>query len=404
MTVFPSVELTVYPFECDAYGHLNEAAFLQLFERARWDALARGPGIDLFKRNNAWPAVRRATVDYRAGVYPGDVLRIDTAVTERGTTSVSLRHLATRVSDRTVVAEAEIVFVMIDRVGRPTPMTEELAGFFGPRTTGASARESIRVTADGVELSVEVRGDGLPVLFVHGFPFDRTMWRHQVAGLGRCKRIAPDLRGAGASSAPADGYSIARYADDVVAVLDALGVRQAVLCGLSLGGYIAFDLVRRHADRVKAIVLADTRAEADSEEGRHARDELIALAEQEGPRAVAERMLPRLLAPATFVEQPELVAEVRAMMNRWTVPALAGALRAIRDRPDSTQTLPAIQVPVLVLAGEEDQVTPPAGAERMAAAIRGARFVTIPAAGHLAPLEQPLAAGRALAEFVESLS
>jgi 3-oxoadipate enol-lactonase len=403
MTALPSVELTVYPFECDAYGHLNEAAFLLLFERARWEVLARGPGMDLFKRSNAWPAVRRATVDYRAGVYPGDVLRIDSLVTQRGTTSITLRHVATRVSDRTVVAEAEIVFVLIDRVGRPTPMTDEMARFFGPRTVGGTARETRRVATAGAELSVETRGDGVPVVFVHGFPFDRTMWRHQIAALTRWKRIALDLRGVGASTAPADGYSVSRYADDVVAVLDALAVDRAVVCGISMGGYVVFDLLRRHADRLRAVVLADTRPEADSEEGKRGRDELIAAAERQGSDAIAERMLPRVLAPVTFVEQPELVGEVRAMMTRWTVPALVGALRALRDRPDSTETLRLIKVPTLVLVGEEDQITPPSGARRMAAAIPGARLVTIPAAGHLAPLEQPLAAGRALSEFLESL-
>jgi pimeloyl-ACP methyl ester carboxylesterase/acyl-CoA thioesterase FadM len=403
MTTLPSVELTVYPFECDAFGHLNEAAFLLLFERARWEVVARGPGMDLFKRSNAWPAVRRATVDYRAGVFPGDVLRIDSVVTQRGTTSVALRHVATRVLDRTIVAEAEIVFVMIDRVGRPTPMTEELARFFGPRTGSAAARESLRVPVAGAELSVEVRGDGQPVIFVHGFPFDRTMWRHQLAALTRWKRIALDLRGAGASTVPTDGYSMARYADDVVAVLDALAVPRAVVCGLSMGGYVVFDLLRRHADRVRAVVLADTRPEADSEEGKRGRDDMIALAEREGPDAVAERMLPRVLAPVTFEEQPELVGEVRSMMRRWTVPGLVGALRALRDRPDSTDTLRLIQAPTLVLVGEEDQITPPAGAGRMAGAIPGARVVRIPAAGHLPPLEQPLATGRALSEFLESL-
>lgn len=251
---------------------------------------------------------------------------------------------------------------------------------------------------------VDVRGEGLPVLFVHGFPLDRTMWRHQLAALRGCRRIAPDLWGPGAASAPPGGYSVSRYADDMIAVLDGLNVQEAVVCGLSMGGYVVFELVRRHARRLKALVLADTRAEADSDEGKRARDEMAALAEAEGPRAVADRMLPRMLARATREEQPELVSEVRNMMERWSVPGLVGALGAMRDRPDSTETLVAIDVPALVLVGEEDQVTPPADAGRMAAAIRGARLVTIPAAGHLAPLEQPLAAGRALADFVESLS
>ncbi|MGH7644005.1 MAG: alpha/beta fold hydrolase [Gemmatimonadales bacterium] len=405
MTTLPTVELAVYPYECDAFGHLNQASFLTVFERARWEALARGPGMDIFRRHGVWPTVRRATVDYRAAVYPGDVVRIETQVLARGTTSLTLRHIATRSADETLVAEAEIVFVMIDRVGRPVPMSDELAQLFGPRTSGggATAREPQRVAVPGAELAVEVRGEGLPVLLVHGFPLDRTMWRHQIAGLSRCRRIAPDLRGAGASSVPPDGYAVARYADDLVAVLDALGVRQAVACGLSMGGYIVFELVRRHADRLKAIVLADTKAEADSPEARRGRDELAAVAARDGAGAVADRLLPRLLSPATHAAQPEVARQVREMIERQPVAGIVGALAALRDRPDSRATLGAVRVPTLVLVGGDDAITPPAAATAMAAAISGAQYVTIPAAGHLAPLEQPLAVARALGDFVGSL-
>lgn len=403
MTAFPSVDLTVYPYECDAYGHLNHAALLALLERARWETLARGPGMDLFRRHGVWPTVRKATADYRAAAFPGDVLRIDTAVSQRGTTSVTLRHIATRLSDGAVVAEAEIVFVMLDGMGRPTPFSEELGRHFGPRTSGATAREALGVAVEGAELAVEVRGEGPPILFIHGFPFDRALWQHQLAALRKWKRIAPDLRGAGGSTAPADGYSMARYADDLVAVLDAVGARDAVVCGLSMGGYILFELLRRHADRVKAVILAATRAEADSEEAKRGRDELAVVAERNGQDAVAERLLPRLLAAATRAAQPELVDDVRAMIRRVPVPGIVGALRAMRDRPDSTGTLGAVRVPALVLVGSEDQITPPPVVQAMAAAIPGARLAVIPAAGHLAPLEQPLATSRALADFLESL-
>src|ERR1051325_11660704 len=217
---------------------------------------------------------------------------------------------ARRPADDVLVAEAEIVFVCIDRVGRATPIPEEIVRFLGPRPTGGHA--PIRVPAGDVELGVEVRGEGVPVLFVHGFPFDRTVWRHQLAMLSRVKRIAPDLRGVGASGAPAsDGYTLVRYADDLVAVLDALGIRAAVLCGLSMGGYVIFELLRRHAERVRAIILADTKAEPDSAEGKRGRDELAALAERQGQDAVIDRLLPRLLAPATLGTQPEVVAQVR---------------------------------------------------------------------------------------------
>ncbi len=401
MTALPTVDLTVYPFECDAFGHLNEASFLALFERARWDALAKGPGMDLFKRNQVWPAVRKVTVEYRAGAFPGDVLSIETVVTDRGTTSFTMQHVAKRASDGALVAEATLVFVCIDRAGRPTPIPDEVARVLGgPRGT---ARDPLRVSAGGADLAVEVRGEGAPILFIHGFPFDRTVWRHQLAGLSRWKRIAPDLRGAGASSAPADGYSVARYADDIVQVLDALGLERAVVCGLSLGGYVLFELLRRHPGRVRAAVFCSSKAAADSAEARRGRDEMAALAEREGSRAVAERLLPQLLAAATFAAQPDVVAHVREMIERTPVPGLVGALRALRDRPDSTSMLGAIGVPSLVVAGQDDKIAPADGLRAMAEAIPSARFAVIPAAGHLAPLEQPLATSRALADFLDGL-
>lgn len=399
MTALPSIEFPVYPNECDAFGHLNAAAFLGLLERARWEALARGPGMDLFQRSGVWPAVRKSTVEYRAPAYPGDVLRIDTVVTHRGTISVTLRHTAKRVSDDVLVAEAQIVFVCIDHLGRATPIPEAVARFFGPRS--APAQEPLRVEVGGAALAVEVRGEGAPILFVHGFPLDHTMWRHQLAALARWKRVAPDLRGAGASSAPQVGYSIARYAEDLVAVLDVLGIREATVCGLSMGGYIVFELLRRAPDRVRAVILANTKAEADSPEARRGRDDLAVLVEGKGREALAEQMLPKLLAPVTLAAQPELVAEVREMIRRCSISGIAGALRAIRDRPDSTDTLRAIRVPTLFVAGSEDQISPPSVMKAMAALVPGARFAVIAAAGHLAPLEQPLVTSRVFEDFLE---
>ena len=404
MTPFGTVELTVYPYECDAFGHLNQAALLTLLERARWDALARGPGMDLFDRNGVWPAVRKATIEYRAAAFARDVLRVETTVVGRGTTSMTLRHVVRRVSDDTTVAEAEMVFVCIDRLGRATPLPDEIARFLGPRPP-AGGHQPIRVPAGDVELAVDVRGEGVPVLFVHGFPFDRTMWRHQLAALSRVRRIAPDLRGVGDSGAPpaADGYSLTRYADDLVAVLDALGVRQAVLCGLSMGGYVIFELLRRHPQRVKALILADTKPQPDSTEAKRGRDELTQVAQREGQDAVLERLLPRLLAPATQATQPEVAGQVREMARRWSVPGLVGALRTLRDRPDSTETLRSVRMPTLVLVGSEDEIAPPQAARAMAQLIPDAQCHVVPAAGHLAPLEQPLATSRLLADFLRAL-
>lgn len=406
MSAFTTVELTVYPYECDAFGHLNQAALLTLLERARWDALARGPGMDLFERNGVWPAVRKAVIEYEAAVFARDVLRIETTLVHRGTTSMTLRHTVHRVADDGLVATADMVFVCIDRIGRATPIPEEIARFLGPRPQ--TAHQAIRVSGGGgdVELAVEVRGDGVPVLFVHGFPLDRTVWRHQLAALSRVKRIAFDLRGVGGSSTPtaADGYSLARYADDVVAVLDALGIRAAVVCGLSLGGYITFELLRRHPERVRALILADTKADADGADAKRARDELAVVAERQGPASVIEQMLPRLVSPTTLATQPEVVAQVRDMAERWSAASLTGALRVLRDRPDSTETLRAVRVPTLVFGGQDDAIAPPRATKAMAALVPGAQYHVIPAAGHLAPLEQPLATSRVLADFLAGLA
>lgn len=397
----PAVLVTVYPFECDAFGHLNQASCLAVLERARWDALAQGPGMDVFKRHGVWPAARRTTIDYRAAAYAGDVLRVEMVVTDRGTTSFTMRHAARRVSDDVMIAEADMVFVCIDRVGRPTPIPEEIARTLG--ATRHATRETRRIDVAGGELEVEVRGEGAPVVFVHGFPFDRTMWRHQLATLTRWKRIAPDLCGFGASSAPRDGYSMARYVSDLMSVLDALDVPQAAFCGLSMGGYILFELLRRHPERVRALVLADTRAEADTPEGKRGRDELIGVARTEGAEGLVKRQLSKLLGPATRQSHPDVVRHVEDMMRRASVDGIVGALVAMKERPDSRPLLTEIKVPTLVMVGADDVTTPPAVSRSMAEAIPGARYAELPAAGHLSPLEQPLAASRLLSDFLGSL-
>jgi len=262
-----------------------------------------------------------------------------------------------------------------------------------------------RVVVEGAELAVHVRGEGPALVFVHGFPFDHGLWRHQLTTFPGWRRIAPDLRGAGLSAAPAGGYSMARYADDVIAVLDALEVAAAAVCGLSMGGYVVFELLRRHRARVRAAILCDTRAEADTEEARRGRAEMIALARDEGAgaRAIADRMIPSLLAPETRAERPEVEAQVREMIERTPVTGLVGALEAMRDRPDSTPLLAELKLPVLVLAGSADVMTTPEAGEALAGKIRGARFATVSGAGHLPPLEQPFVTTRLIADFLQSV-
>jgi pimeloyl-ACP methyl ester carboxylesterase len=224
-----------------------------------------------------------------------------------------------------------------------------------------------------------------------------------VATLQGWRRIAPDLRGIGESDAPADGYSMAAYADDLAALLDRLRAPKAVVAGLSMGGYIAFELLRRHRARVAGLILCDTKAEADTESGRRAREEMADLARARGAEAIADQMLPRLLGRTTQQTQPQLVQQVREMILRVPTAGLVGALQAMRDRPDSTPLLAGIDVPTLVMVGQEDELTTPAQARQLAAAIPGAGMTTIAGAGHVPPLEASLAVTRVMAEFLEAV-
>lgn len=386
------IELTVYPDECDAFGHLNQASYLALFERARWELLARGPGMDVFTKAGVWPAVRRATVEYFAGAWPGDVLRFELEVAHRGRTSFTLRQRATRARDDQLVATLECLFVCIDASERPVPVPDAVVAAIG----GPVRRVAL---ATGAHLAVEERGRGeVPLLFVHGYPFDHTIWRAQLDAIDGHRLVAPDLRGFGASDPPSDGTTIATYADDLVALLDALDVREAVVCGLSMGGYVALDLARRHRERLRGLVLIDTRAEADSAEGRAGRDAAIATARTAGADAIAEAMGAKLFADGVDAAARD---GVLAMMRRAPVAGIVAALGAMRDRADASALLPTLgDLPTLVMTGTEDRLVPPDAARRLAAAIPGAELIEVEGAGHLPPVERPATTTEALRHFL----
>jgi YbgC/YbaW family acyl-CoA thioester hydrolase len=394
----PEIDLTVYPDECDAYGHLNQASFLALFERARWEMLARGPGMDFFTRHSAWPAVRKSLVEYHAPAFPGDVIRFTQVLVHLGRTSFTLRQTARRLRDDALMATAELVFVCVDQQGVPVPVPEALPQVMADRPLSGNLR---RIAVNGVNLAVDVRGQGPAVLFIHGFPLDHTIWEHQLSHLDGWLRIAPDLRGMGQSDAPDLGYSMATYAEDLLALLNSLGVERVVLCGLSMGGYVAFEMLRRARYRVQGLILMDSRAEADSPEARKARDASSAQAREGGAAAVAAAMLPKILASATATDNPVLAERVRRMMEATPVAGMLGAITTLRDRPDSTPLLPTLEgLPSLVVVGEEDQLTPPARSQAMADLLPGSRLIVIPGAGHLTPMERPEAATAAVADFL----
>ena len=262
---------------------------------------------------------------------------------------------------------------------------------------------------DDIELSYYETGSGTPLVLIHGFPLDHTMWRAQIEALrGTCHVIAPDLRGFGQSCLAAGdaehGVDMERYAADVGAVLDETGVREpAILCGFSMGGYVLWQFVRKFPDRVRAIVLCDTKAAADLDDVRASRLSVAEEVLRTGTGPIAESMLPKLLAPATLANHPGVANEVDAMICRTASKAIAAAQRGMARRPDVRASLPGIQVPALVLVGAEDAISPPQEMREIATALPQAEFVEVPAAGHMSPLENSEAVNDALVRFVSGL-
>lgn len=253
------------------------------------------------------------------------------------------------------------------------------------------------------EIAFDDNGSGLAVVFLHAFPLNRTMWDPQVGALvGECRCIPIDFRGLGESSARPP-YSVGRYADDVVAVLDTLQIERAVIVGLSLGGYVSFALWRQHRDRVRAFVLADTRAGGDTVETVARRHELIELAETQGSAAVANAQIAALVGKTTRDKRPDIYDSAHRMMSQAPEAGVVGALEAMIARPDSTPTLSTIDVPTLIIVGDEDVATPPKEARQLHAAIRGSRLEVLQQAGHLSNMERPAAFNTVVTEFLGSL-
>jgi 3-oxoadipate enol-lactonase len=259
-----------------------------------------------------------------------------------------------------------------------------------------------RIEANGASLNVFECGAGPAVVFIHGFPLNHTMWIRQLDELAANNRlIAPDLRGFGRSTVTDGTATMSQLADDLAAMLDQLAVHQPVcLCGLSMGGYVAFEFWRKHRKRVRSLVLCDTRSGADTPEAAAGRRQMADRVLVDGPGFVAEAMLPKLLHPRTPAERPLVAEAVREMILASDPRGIAAAQRGMAERADSTSLLSGIDVRTLVLVGQEDAICPPDEIRKMAAAIPQAQFSVVPSAGHMAPLENPAFVNRALAGFL----
>jgi 3-oxoadipate enol-lactonase len=258
-----------------------------------------------------------------------------------------------------------------------------------------------------IEMAYDDAGRGAPFVLLHGFPFNRSMWREQARALVEtCRVIAPDLRGQGDTplGETTGAATMEEMAADVAALLDELNVNRAVVGGLSMGGYVALAFRRAFPERVGALVLADTRSQADTEDARRTREETARRALSEGMEPVTSAMLPKLLSEETRLRRPETVERVRQMLLAAKPEGAAAALRGMALRRDQTDLLREIEAPTLIVVGREDVVTPPADAEAMRDKIEGSRLVRIEGAGHLSNVERPEEFNLALVDFLRGLT
>ena len=251
------------------------------------------------------------------------------------------------------------------------------------------------------QISYTDTGNGRPLVLIHGYPFNSSLWADQIPALSNGYRvIAPDLRGFGESDASQEPSTMNSLAADVARLMDHLEIPRATIGGLSMGGYVALAFYKQFTSRVRALVLADTRAQADTEEAKQTRAQQAEKALSEGMAGIADAMLPKLLTPETVSKHPEIVKRVRDMMLKTKPEGAAAALRGMAERDDQTELLPRISVPTLILVGAEDAITPVADSEKLHQAIAGSSLVVLDHAGHVSNIERARQFNDALLHFL----
>jgi 3-oxoadipate enol-lactonase len=257
---------------------------------------------------------------------------------------------------------------------------------------------------DDIQMAYDDSGSGPPVILLHGYPFNRSMWREQVAALRANYRvITPDLRGHGDSDGSAGPATMNTMARDVGLLMDGLDISRAIIGGLSMGGYVVLAFYRLFPQRVRSLILADTRAQADTEEAKQIRAQQAEKVIAEGMAGIVDSMLPKLLAPETVSKRPEVVKRIRDMMLRTKPEGAAAALMGMATRDDQTEHLSLIISPTLILVGREDAITPLQDAELMCQEIGGSRLEVIENAGHVSNIEQPERFNESLTDFLHTV-
>jgi 3-oxoadipate enol-lactonase len=259
-----------------------------------------------------------------------------------------------------------------------------------------------KINGISVDYALEGPAKARALVLVHGFPLGKAGWAPQVKALkGDFRVLTYDLRGMGKSGLGRPPQLLEAYVDDLLALMDKTGLESAALCGLSMGGYIALRALQKAPHRFWALALADTRSEADTDEGKLKRAAGIAALRAKGVAPYCKAMLPALVSPGTLKAKPALTKSLLKLMCANSADGLANALAAMAGRPDSTASLGGLKLPVLVLAGEEDKLTPPESAQGMAGRIEGAKLALVPKAGHLSNLENPEFFNVALLNFLK---
>lgn len=263
---------------------------------------------------------------------------------------------------------------------------------------------SIEQTVNGIKMSVCVAGSGSPLLFVHGFPLNHQMWQAQIEFFKKkFLVIAPDLRGFGRSEVTRGTISMEQHADDLNSLLNELKVEEPVIfCGLSMGGYIAWEFWKKYPDRLRSLILCDTRANSDSQDGIHNRIKMVSLVLKHGPESIASSMIPNLISETTQQTQPEIVKLLTETIKSTDREGIAASQRGMVERNNFSEQITEIQIPTLFIVGSEDRLTPPDVMKTMCLQMPLARYIEIPDVGHMSTMEAPDSANLAIEEFIDS--
>jgi len=263
----------------------------------------------------------------------------------------------------------------------------------------------MKTKVNGITLAYDDSGRGPAVILIHGYPLCRRIWRPQADALAAAghRVVTPDLRGFGESEAPEGRYTMETFADDLVALMDHLGIERAVVGGMSMGGYVLLNLLERHRQRIAAAVFLVTRAAADDEPGRMRRTALAHDVLSGRPQSVTDAFEQILFADETRLRQPELVEEVGKWMTATAPQGLAGGLLAMRDRKDYPELLPTFDLPALVIGAEQDRAVPLEHSRLLAEGLPQGSLCVIGGAGHMANMERPEAVNACLLEFLGGL-